>query len=401
LPLHSTVSWAPDAAPCQITVVAFFSRVVSGLATLLCSCARPSAAPANVSVKSPDTSSATSIPEAHEAAPAASIPDSGPPSGPSLAALVFEPIALPAVHAPAAVDYIAYEPGRERIWVPVANTGSVDVFDIVSRTFTRVDGFTTSELHVQGSKRTMGPSAVSIGDGFVYVGNRATHEVCPVSTSTLTLGTCLKLPSATDGVAYVASAKEVWVTTPSDQAIVVLDATKPAALAAKVTVKLGGAPEGYALDSTRGLFFTNLEDKNETVVIDMKTHKPKTTWSLDCSAAGPRGIASDAKRGFVYVACTDQLLVLDGARNGAKLAVLDIGSGVDNIDWLEARQLLYVAAGKTAKLTVVHVDDSGQLSVVARGATGDGARNAVADASGNAYVVDRGHARLLAFGYAR
>jgi len=379
--------------------MAFFSRVVAWSAAALCGCARPSASPPNVSAKTPDTSSATTTLEANPAAPSAVI--AGTQSGPAWVALVFEQVALPAVHAPAAVDYIAYEPGRERIWVPVANTGSVDVFDISSRTFTRIDGFTTSELHAQGSKRTMGPSAVSIGDGFAYVGNRATHEVCPVSTSTLTLGTCLKLPSATDGVAYVASAKEVWVTTPSDQAIIVLDASTPDVLVAKATVKLDGEPEGYALDRTRGLFFTNLEDKNETVVIDVKTHKPKTTWSLDCSSAGPRGIASDAKRGFLYVACTDQVLVLDGARTGAKLGVLDTGAGVDNIDWLEARQLLYVAAGKTATLTVAHVDDRGQLSVVARGATGDSARNAVADASGNAYVVDRGRARLLAFTYTR
>jgi DNA-binding beta-propeller fold protein YncE len=375
----------------------FLSRAVSGSVALMCSCGRAAAPPPNVSAKTPDTSSVSTIPEARAAPPSALIVDSGPPSGPGVAALVFDPVALPSVHAPAAVDYIAYEPGRERIWVPVANTGSVDVFDIASRTFTRIDGFTTSELQVQGSTRTMGPSAVSIGERFAYVGNRATHEVCPVRTSTLTLGTCLKLASATDGVAYVASAKEVWVTTPQDQAIIVLDASKPDSLVTKATVRLDGAPEGYAVDATRGLFFTNLEDKNETVVIDVKTHKPKATWSLACSSAGPRGIASEAKRGFVYVACTDQVLVLDGARNGAKLAALDTGAGVDNVDWLEARQLLYVAAGKAATLTVAHVADGGQLSVVSRGATGDGARNAVADASGDAYVVDRANARLLAF----
>jgi DNA-binding beta-propeller fold protein YncE len=379
----------------------FFSRVFSGSAAVLCSCAQPSAPPPNVSAKTPDTSSATTTPEASAAAPSAVMADSEMPAGPALAALVFEQVALPAVHAPAAVDYIAYEPGRERVWVPVANTGSVDVFDIATRTFTRIDGFTTSELEVKGTKRTMGPSSVAIGDGFAYVGNRATQEVCSVSTSTLTIGICLKLPSATDGVAYVASAKEVWVTTPRAQAIAVLDASKPDALVSKATVKLDGAPEGYALDDRRGLFFTNLEDRNKTVVIDIKSHKSRATWSLYCSSDGPRGIAADAKRGFVYVACTDQVLVLDGARNGAKLATLDTGGGVDNVDWIEARQLLYVAAGKAATLTVAHVDDQGQPSVVARNATANGARNGVADASGNAYVVDRANARLLAFTYTR
>jgi hypothetical protein len=376
-----------------------FSRSVSLSLTLMCSCAGAHEPPPIAAPKAADVSSAAATPETRAVAPSSIVVDSGQPSDSGLAPLAFKALALPDVRAPAAVDYIAYEPGRERVWVPVANTGSVDVFDIATRTFTRIDGFTTSELEVKGTKRTMGPSAVSIGDGFAYVGNRATQEVCSVSTSTLTIGMCLKLPSATDGVAYVASAKEVWVTTPRAQAIAVLDASKPDALVSKATVKLDGAPEGYALDDRRGLFFTNLEDRNKTVVIDIKSHKSRATWSLDCSSDGPRGIAADAKRGFVYVACTDQVLVLDGARSGTKLAMLDTGGGVDNVDWLEARQRLYVAAGKAARLTVAHVDDRGQLSVVARSATADGARNGVADASGNAYVVDRANARLLVFPY--
>jgi hypothetical protein len=246
----------------------------------------------------------------------------------------------------------------------------------------------------------MGPSAVSIGDGFAYVGNRASAEICPIDLASLKPGKCIKLPSSTDGVAYVASAREVWVTTPSDQSIVVLDASKPGALKVKTTIKLEGGPEGYASDDSRGLFFTNLEDKNKTVVIDVKTHKPKATWNLSCGSDGPRGVAADVGRGFVYVACTDHVLVLDGGHDGAELGKVDTGGGVDNIDWLESRHLLYAAGGKGARLTIARVDDKGQPTVVATGASTVGARNGVADASGNAYVADPVNARLLVFPYA-
>ena len=47
-----------------------------------------------------------------------------------------------------------------------------------------------------------------------------------VDVARLALGTCLGLPGAPDGVAYVASTREVWVTTPRDRSIVVLDATR-------------------------------------------------------------------------------------------------------------------------------------------------------------------------------
>jgi DNA-binding beta-propeller fold protein YncE len=247
---------------------------------------------------------------------------------------------------------------------------------------------------MRGKKRKMGPSAVTIGEGYAYVGDRATGEVCGVDTSTLKPGKSVTV-GGTDGVAYVASAKEVWVTKPGDQTVVVLDASKPEALKVKTAIKLDGAPEGYAIDPSAGTFFTNLEDKNKTVVIDVKTHKPRATWKIDCGEAGPRGIAADAARGFVFVACTDRVLVLDGAHDGAALASLDTGAGVDNIDWLAPQRLLFVAAGRAAKLTVARIDDKGQPAVVAAGATVEGARNAVADASGNAYVPDAGNARLL------
>jgi hypothetical protein len=275
----------------------------------------------------------------------------------------------------------------------------VDVYDTAAGSFTKVDGFKTEERDFKGKKRTMGPSAVAIGDGFAYVGNRATSEICPVDLGTLKPGKCLKLPSPTDGVAYVASAKEVWVTTPKAQTIAILDASKPDALKPKTSIKVDGSPEGYAFDASRNLFFTNLEDKNKTLEIDVGTHKVRATWTPDCGADGPRGIAAEASHGFVFVACTDHLDVLDGAHDGAVLAKLDTGAGVDNIDWLEPQRLLFVAGGKAAKLTIARVDDKGMPTVVASGASTDGARNGVADASGNTYVADPVNARLLVFPY--
>jgi DNA-binding beta-propeller fold protein YncE len=312
-------------------------------------------------------------------------------------ALVPRPVALPGAKGNAMLDYIAYERGARRVWVPVGSTGSVDVLDTVAGSFARVDGLKTVEREARGRKRTMGPSSVSLGEGYAYVGNRGTSEVCAIDVKTLALGHCLTLPGAIDGVSYVASAKEVWVTSPRDTLITVLDATTPAKLTAKTTIKLAGAPEGYAVDDARGLFFTNLEDKGGTVVIDVKTHKPRATWSAGCGTDGPRGLAVDSAHDFVIVACTDHVQVLDGAHDGARLGALDTGAGVDNIDFLADKRLLYVAAGKAERLTVARIDDKGKLDVVATGTTSAGARNAVADESGKAYVADSPAARVLVF----
>ncbi len=324
------------------------------------------------------------------------------PNGTEPSRLTARALPLPGATGPVTLDYIVQEkPGRgsghERIWIPVGDTGSVDVLDTADGTFARIDGFKTEPREVRGKTRVMGPSAAAVGEGVVYIGNRATSEVCVVDAKTLKLGMCLKLPTPTDGVAYVSSAKEVWVTTPREKSLTVLDASKPETLRPKTAVKVDGAPEGYAVDEARGLFFTNLEDTDRTVAIDVKTHKPVATWKPECGPDGPRGIAADASSGLVFVACTDHVQVLDGARDGAPLARFDTGTGVDNIDWSAAHRLLYVAASKAATLVVLRIDDKGHPTLAARGATAEGARNGVADSQGNAYVADPMHARVLQF----
>jgi DNA-binding beta-propeller fold protein YncE len=295
-------------------------------------------------------------------------------------------------------DYIAYDPAGRRVLVPTAReTGALDVYDTAAGTFAHVEGFKTREQENHGRKRMLGPSAVAAGDGVFYVGNRATSEICAIDAKALRLGTCIKLPSPIDGVAYVASAKEVWVTTPDRRAFAILDASKPASLKNKTTIQVEGSPEGFTVDEGRGIFYSNLEDKNRTLAIDVKTHKVKSTWSPGCSDDGPRGIAIDAKRQFLLVACTDGVRVLDAGHDGAPLGKLETGAGVDNIDWLDSKHLLFVAAGKTGQLSVVRVDDHGQPTVVATAATAERARNAVGDASGNAYVVDPSGPQLLVF----
>ena len=293
------------------------------------------------------------------------------------------------------VDYIAYDSAKNRVWVPVGNAGSVFVLDVAAGSFARVEGFKTVEKEVRGQKRIMGPSAVAIGDGVAYIGNRATNEVCVVDGTSLALGACTKLASPTDGVAYVSSAKEVWVTTPRDHSLTILDAKKPGALKVKATVKTDGDPEGYAVDDPHGVFYTNLEDKDRTLAIDVKKHTVSASVATGCGGDGPRGIAVDGQRGLVMVACTDGLRVLDAAHGLAALGKLDTGAGTDNIDYDPMTKNLVVGSGKVAHVTVVHVDDKGQLSVVGTADTADGARNAVADSTGIVYVVDAKNGKLV------
>jgi DNA-binding beta-propeller fold protein YncE len=366
------------------------------IGSLLCACqSNPPVAATGAPTAAPSASSAVAVASSIASSASSAEPLLAIDAGSATAAASTTAIALPGATGPVSIDYIGYDPAKNRVWVPVGDTGSVDVLDVATSTFTRVDGFKTAERESRGKKRMMGPSAVFIGDGFAYVGNRATSEVCAVDAVSLKVGGCLTLASSTDAVAYVSSAKEVWVTTPRDHSLTILDASQPGKLKAKTSIKTDGDPEGYAVDESKAVFYTNLEDKDRTLAIDVKSHTVKSNTAAGCGTDGPRGIAVDGARNMVLVACTDRVRVMDAAHGMALLASFDAGGGVDNIDYDQKTKRVVIGAGKASRITVGQVDDKGQITVVWTATTKEGARNAVADTNGNAYVVDPKGATLL------
>jgi DNA-binding beta-propeller fold protein YncE len=305
----------------------------------------------------------------------------------------LQSIALPGAPADGVfMDYIAYDRAHQRVWVPAGNTARVDVIDVPSHKVATVDGFPTQEMERRGKKRVVGPSSATVGNGVVYVGNRGDFSVCAVDAGKLTKGACGKLDSMPDGIAFVPKTKEVWVTTPRDKSIRVLDG---ATLAQKAKIVFEGEPEGFAVDDARGLFYTNLEDKDRTLAIDLAARKVVKTWLPGCGEDGPKGLALDHARNFLFVACADKVKALDAGHDGKELSSLPTGDGVDNIDYLEARHQLFAGAARAAKLTVAAVDAQGKLTAAAVVPTATGARNAVVTEGGAVYLTDSPEGKIL------
>ncbi len=306
---------------------------------------------------------------------------------------------IPLPGAPAsggvAMDYIAYDRGHQRVWVPAGNTGSVDVIDVKTGSISRIDGFPTSEVERNGRKRTLGPSSATVGESVVYVGNRSDSTVCAVAADSLKKAGCAQLAAMPDAVVFVSTTREVWVTTPSDSSISVLDVSKPTAPTLKAKITLDGQPEGFTVDDGRRVFYTNLEDKDRTLAIDVKTRKVTHTWVSSCGEGGPKGLALDRSLNFLFVACADKVKVLDAGHDGKELSKIETGPGVDDIAYLEPRHELYVGAARAAKLTVAGVEPHGTLKLVRSVATAAGARNAVVTEQGTAYLTDSREGKVL------
>lgn len=282
------------------------------------------------------------------------------------------------------MDYITYDPKTGYVWVPAINIGSVDVVDTSNGSVHEIPGFATKEVEFRGRKRALGPSGVSIGDGLVYIGDRADSSVCAVDERTLARKNCGHIDSTPDGVVYVALTKEVWVTAPTDNSVRVLDSQT---LSQKEKLTFEGRPEGYSVDAKRGRFYMNYEDKDLTTAIDLKTRKTVAKWQSSCGEDGPHGLSVDQEAGYLFVACSTRAEVLDAGHNGEKLSSIDTGDGVDDLNYSPATHMLYVGAAKDARLTVARVDRAGKLSPVAVVPTHEGARNGVVTKDGTVYLA--------------
>jgi len=307
---------------------------------------------------------------------------------------------LPGAKGLVTLDYLAFDHANDRLWVPAGNTGRVDVID--SAGVHEIGGFATRAFELKGRRGFLGPSSVSIGEGQVYVGDRADASVCAIDARTLRRKRCVRIAGAADGwaaapdaVVFVRPEHEVWVTrgapplgiASADRAITILDAET---LRTKAKLPLNASAEGYAVDDERGIFYTNLEESAETIAIDIRSRAVVSRWHSGCDE--PRGIAIDGRRQIVFVACSNRVVAL---RDGKVLDSLPAGDGLDNIDFFDGH--VYAAAAVASTLTVADFGDDDRFHHVVSAPTMEGARVVVAGSGGAAWVADPAGGRMLRY----
>lgn len=309
-------------------------------------------------------------------------------------------IALPDSNGVIVLDHLAYDRATGRLWVPASNTGNVDVIDQASDEVRKIPGFKTAEVDLEGHKVRMGPTAVCIGDGWVYVGNRGDSTLSVINAQTLERGQTLSVSRDStetgrepDGALYVAATREVWVRTGPSKSIEVFDASVPGQLKWKLRIPMVAPTEGGAVDNQRGKFYTNIEETGKTIAIDVRSHKISS--QLDPGSHDLQGLALDTARGFLFVACGDHVVSLDVAHGGKLIDSVTTGAGLDDIDFSDDQKVLYAAGSLTATLTIADVSDDGKFHVKALVPTAKEARGVTAASNDSAYLIDPAEGKIL------
>ena len=247
-----------------------------------------------------------------------------------------------------------------------------------------VDGTTGNVLgDIKDTPRVHGISFAPNGLAFTTNGGDSTSSV--IDMKTLAVKQKVKAgKDGLDGIMYDDATDKILTinhSKPMGTAVVI----DPKTQAVVATIQLtGDGPEGGVSDG-KGHIYINLEDKNAIDVVDTKTWKVVKTWKID-PCDGPTGIAMDRTTNRIFSGCSKKSVVVDAA-SGKVVAEIANGDGVDALGWDQSQKLMYIPAGGSGNVTVVHEDSPDKFTVVETVPTMKGARTVAVDATRHtAYV---------------
>ncbi|MBU0695315.1 MAG: YncE family protein [Bacteroidetes bacterium] len=128
------------------------------------------------------------------------------------------------------------------------------------------------------------------------------------------------------------------------------------------TVAVGGKPETVVSDG-KGHVFVNVEDKNEVVKINSKTHEVEAYWKL-AKGKEPTGLALDrATHRLIVGGGGNKYMEILDTETGKSLFQLPIGEGCDGIVFDQTKKLAFASNGE-GTVTIVKELSANDFRVV-------------------------------------
>lgn len=252
-------------------------------------------------------------------------------------------------------DYIAVGPGNNRLYV--SHGTQVNILD---ETTGDSIGVIPNTAGVHGIA-----FVPSLGKG--YTSNGRSNNVTVFDVKTNQVLTQVAVGQNPDAIMYEPFSKTVITCNGKSNDLTVFDPLTEKIVA---TIAVGGKPETAVTDNA-GKLYVNVEDKNEIVVVNMKTNTVENHWSL-APAEGPTGLAIDLTTKRLFAGC-DKLLVVMDATNGKIVDKLTIGDGCDGVGYDSNLKNIFASCGE-GQLTVIHQDNSNKYTVIGNVPTKKSAR---------------------------
>lgn len=274
------------------------------------------------------------------------------------AATNYELLKKVAVAGAGGWDYVIVDEAARRVYITHA---------------TQVDVMDADTLALVGTiPNTPGAHGVAIatefGRGYITAGK--SDSVVPFDLKTLKALPEIKVGKKPDAIIYEPLTKRVYVMNGDSDSISVLSA-KDGSLAG--TIELGGGPE-YGVSDGKGNFYVNLEEKNETLHIDVNTLKVTERWAL-APCGTPTALAMDLETHRLFVGCRSQHLGVVNSETGKLVSTAPIGERVDADAFDAATKMVYLSTGD-GKVFIFHEDSPDKYTLAQELVTVKGSKTA-------------------------
>jgi YVTN family beta-propeller protein len=260
-------------------------------------------------------------------------------------------------------DYLTVDPAAHLLYL--THGDSVEAIDTVTG---KIAGT------IAGLKGVHGVALDPAGEEG-YISDGADNSVVVFDRHTFAVKQKIAAGTNPDGIVYDPSTATVWAFNGHSKNVTVID-TKTKQVVA--TIPLPGKPEFPAADGN-GAVFANMEDTNEIVRIDAKSHVVTATWPLT-GCESPTGLAYDAAHRRLFSVCDGKVMAVVNADTGAVVATPAIGDGPDAVAFDAKRNLVFVSSGDGI-LTVVKQNSADAYAVVQSLVTQKSARTLALDPS--------------------
>ncbi len=294
------------------------------------------------------------------------------------AALLAAPLASPAIAADPAHptglhvvgripgpdggwDYASFDPVRRRVYV----THGTVVIAIDADSGKANPAFAKGN-HLHAAVPVPGTDVIvttNSGDNTAkIISAKDGHELASIPTA-----------KDADGAAYDPKTGLVVVICGDGGALTLID---PKAMKAVGTITVGDALE-FGQPDGHGLFFVNVEDKNQVAVVDLAAQKVLRRYDLtDCKR--PTGLAYVAGD-RVISACGDGGVNILGAADGKLIAKFKVGGFPDAVIYDRERKLAFVPSALGGTLSAIALSGPADNTIIDTIPTQMGARTGTVD----------------------
>ena len=258
-------------------------------------------------------------------------------------------------------DYIAVGPGNNRLYVShgtqvnILDKTTGDSIGVIQNT-TGVHGIAFDKEHNKG-----------------FTSNGRLNNVTVFDLTTNAVITQIPTGANPDAIMYESYSKKIITCNGRGKNLSFIDPVENKLLD---SIDVGGKPE-TAVSNGEGKLFVNIEDKNEILVVDLKTMKVEAHWPL-APAEEPTGLAFDKTTKRLFAGCGNKFLIVLNASTGAIVDKLSIGDGCDGVGFDVSTKNIFTSNGE-GTMSVFHEKSADKIEPVTTVTTKRGARTIVVD----------------------